>query len=282
MLPEGSDPTVSVQFDEQSSTASFVFGIPATPGEQGEPGIIDQITATAQTLAAGAQATAVADFDAETQELQLTFGIPQGAQGVQGPQGETGATGAAGPQGPQGETGATGAQGPSGLGSGVSDGAYGLPSQYNAYKMNNNFPLPYILVSNGVITDIQQRYVYVYPERTPWTTITLDSGWTAYNSDYIPMVQKSNDVVTICGAVKPTASTLIDGSGVDICTLPEGFRPNKTVNIMQKGSGVKNWVMRIYTSGLIKAFQMVTTNSTAYQSASTSEFMPISAQYTVW
>jgi len=73
------------------------------------------MTAEAETLPEGSDATASYDNGV------LTFGIPkgdtgatgptgpQGPQGIQGPQGERGATG------PQGETGATGPQGPQGI-----------------------------------------------------------------------------------------------------------------------------------------------------------------------
>ena len=75
---------------------------------------IHDMTAQAETLPEGAQATA--SYDAETGVM--SFGIPRGATGATGPQGEkgdTGAQGSQGPQGPKGETGATGPQGPQGI-----------------------------------------------------------------------------------------------------------------------------------------------------------------------
>lgn len=87
------------------------------------------MTAEAETLPAGSEATASYDNGV------LTIGVPTGATGATGPQGpkgdtgetgpqgpkgdngakgDTGATGATGPRGPQGETGATGATGPQG------------------------------------------------------------------------------------------------------------------------------------------------------------------------
>ena len=85
----------------------------------------DQMTAEAETLAPGSEATVEMDYTGEHPVMK--FGIPAGLQGVQGPQGpqgvqgekgETGDTGATGPQGeqgPKGDTGATGAQGPQGI-----------------------------------------------------------------------------------------------------------------------------------------------------------------------
>lgn len=73
--------------------------------------VVTGMTAEAETLPAGSEATAGYDNGV------LTIGVPTGATGAtgpQGPKGDTGATGATGPRGPQGETGATGATGPQG------------------------------------------------------------------------------------------------------------------------------------------------------------------------
>lgn len=74
---------------------------------------ITGMTATAETLPAGSEATA----SYSSADGLLTIGVPTGATGAtgpQGPQGETGPQGAVGPQGPQGIQGETGPQGPQG------------------------------------------------------------------------------------------------------------------------------------------------------------------------
>lgn len=92
-------------------------------------GEIEELTATAQTLAPGSQATA------SYQNGILTIGVPrgdkgekgdtgergpqgeqgvQGIQGIQGPKGDKGDTGSQGPKGDKGDTGAQGIQGPKG------------------------------------------------------------------------------------------------------------------------------------------------------------------------
>ena len=60
--------------------------------------VLDVVSAEAQTLPAGSDATA--NYDKANKTLKI--GIPTGPQGKQGVQGETGATGATGPQGPAG------------------------------------------------------------------------------------------------------------------------------------------------------------------------------------
>lgn len=68
------------------------------------------ITASADTLPAGSQATATYE------DGHLTVGVPTGATGATGPQGPKGDTGATGAQGPQGDKGDTGAKGDPGEG----------------------------------------------------------------------------------------------------------------------------------------------------------------------
>ena len=75
--------------------------------------VLDVVSAEAQTLPAGSEATANYDKTEKT----LKIGIPTGPQGIQGPQGEkgdTGETGATGPQGEVGPRGEPGATGPAG------------------------------------------------------------------------------------------------------------------------------------------------------------------------
>ena len=72
--------------------------------------VLDVVSAEAQTLPAGSEATA--NYNKANKTLQI--GVPTGPQGKQGVQGETGATGATGPQGEVGPKGDTGATGPAG------------------------------------------------------------------------------------------------------------------------------------------------------------------------
>ena len=83
---------------------------------------VEGLGVSAQTLAAGSQATVEKQVDSAG-AVTLAFGIPAGPQGEQGPQGiqgeqgptgQTGPQGETGPQGPKGDTGETGATGPEG------------------------------------------------------------------------------------------------------------------------------------------------------------------------
>ena len=108
----------------------------------------------------------------------------------------------------------------------------------------------------------------------PWTTLTLASGWAAYSTARTPKYRRVGSMVEIRGAIKPTAETSLGTSSVTFGNLPPGCRPvNMEVTAICHGSGVKEWLFTVDTDGNVCASRMRTMNSTAYQSAGTSEFM---------
>ena len=76
--------------------------------------VIENLSVSAQSLAAGASAWVRKDVTESPEAVSLTFGIPKGDTGDTGPQGPKGDTGDTGPQGPKGDTGDAGPQGPKG------------------------------------------------------------------------------------------------------------------------------------------------------------------------
>ena len=107
----GSASTATTKAGEAAQSASSAAQSAQTASEAVQE-LVD-ITASADTLPAGSQATAT------YANGHLTIGVPTGATGAtgpQGPKGDTGATGAQGPQGEKGDTGATGAKGDPGEG----------------------------------------------------------------------------------------------------------------------------------------------------------------------
>ena len=107
----GSASTATTKAGEAAQSASSAAQSAQTASDAVQE-LVD-ITASADTLPAGSQATATYE------DGHLTIGVPTGATGATGPQGakgDTGATGAQGPQGEKGDTGATGAKGDPGEG----------------------------------------------------------------------------------------------------------------------------------------------------------------------
>lgn len=94
-------PTVTVSRGGTDLNPVFTFAFHAVKGDKGEKGNTGDAagfaspTATAETLAPGAKATAsvTASGDSKTKKFDFKFGIPQGAKGDKGDRGEKGEKG---------------------------------------------------------------------------------------------------------------------------------------------------------------------------------------------
>jgi len=100
IIPTGTIPSGIDDFITRAGAA--LTAIPETIDES-----LGEITAEAETLAAGSDASASYDNTLK----QFTFGIPKGDKGDTGATGETGPRGPEGPEGPAGADGAPGADG---------------------------------------------------------------------------------------------------------------------------------------------------------------------------
>ena len=150
--------------------------------------------------------------------------------------------------------------------------------KYNENDTNGDYAL---IIGNGTSDIARSNALAVKWDGTletaqdiPWTELTLASGWTAYSTARTPMYRRVGSMVEVRGAVKPTAETSLGTSSVTFGNLPPGCRPvNMEVTAICQGSGVKEWLFTVDTDGNVCASRMRTMNSTAYQSAGTSEFM---------
>lgn len=109
---------------------------------------IESVTASAETLPAGSEATA--EFD----NWNLSFGIPRGEQGERGEKGEQGERGEQGIQGERGEQGIPGERGekgdkgdPGATGAGVASG--GTTGQVLAKRSNADYDTEWVNQSGG-------------------------------------------------------------------------------------------------------------------------------------
>lgn len=79
--------------------------------------------------------------------------------------------------------------------------------------------------------------------------ITYVSGWGEYNEDQSPTLKKCGNIVSLTGAVKPSAAVTPGQGGVQFMTIPEDFAPNqRTIQICQ-GSGARKWLIDILATG---------------------------------
>ena len=81
-----------------------------------------------------------------------------------------------------------------------------------------------------------------------WSTLTLASGISQYNSTNFPCrFKKQGKIVFVEGAVKGINTS----SGV-LATLPEGYRPNRPFYYIQSTSGGRINTLKITSSGSIE------------------------------
>lgn len=114
-----------------------------------------------------------------------------------------------------------------------------------------------------------------------WNTLTLASGWVAYETAQAPKYRKIGPLVELCGAVKPTAATVLNETAVAFGTLPAGYRPNSNRNQLCQASGTRSWLLTVYPNGNAGAARLRAQNSTSYQSAATTEWLTFHIMYFV-
>jgi hypothetical protein len=85
---------------------------------------------------------------------------------------------------------------------------------------------------------------------TEWHSATLSSSFKVYgdNSEVAPEYRRTDKVVEIRGQVAPTTA-ITSGGTATIFTLPEGYRPSKTVYALCQGSGKNTWLLSVTAGG---------------------------------
>ncbi len=87
-----------------------------------------------------------------------------------------------------------------------------------------------------------------------WHDAILTSSFKNYNNETTnrPRYRKIGDIVSIIGCVSPTSNIEGSGTGVEIFTLPAGYRPTGLgrTQICQ-GSGSNKWLLNISTGGVV-------------------------------
>lgn len=151
-------------------------------------------------------------------------------------------------------------------------------------RWNDNDPDNAFEVGNGVTGARSNAFAVGWDGTTThdgdvaWTTLTLDSGVTAYDANRTPRYRRWGQVVALTGAAKPTAEVAAGGT-LTICTLPEGCRPAQEVTSLQQGSSDAYWLLRITTAGVVTAERH--RNRTGNTAMGTSEWLPLNVTFMV-
>lgn len=115
-----------------------------------------------------------------------------------------------------------------------------------------------------------------------WIGVDIDSDsssqFTPYTVGNDPCYRKIDNVVTVCGVIKPKSA--ITGSSTNhlILTLPDGYRPKRNCVFVCQGSNINRWTLTIATSGNVSFARYGTTE---YVDCPTSAWLPFTATFMV-
>lgn len=90
-----------------------------------------------------------------------------------------------------------------------------------------------------------------------WITVTADKlgeNFAAYgnNSNHLPRYRKDGRVVEINGQLTFTKTITYSTTGIDMFTLPEGYRPARTIHTLCQGSGIGVWFLSVDSNGTVQ------------------------------
>lgn len=113
-------------------------------------------------------------------------------------------------------------------------------------------------------------------------TISYASGWSAYSISETPVLKKVGNNVTFYGAFKFTGSefTLNGTDKETIATIPEEYRPEKSVNALCQGSGSFAWLITVSAIDGTVAISRFRNESNVSQSINASRWFPFSLSWT--
>lgn len=104
----------------------------------------------------------------------------------------------------------------------------------------------YVKNDNGVF----ERFYTEYNEKdSGWITATLTNAFKAYTTGTDVKYRKVGKIVEIKGILTPTSDITGSSSTVEICTIPEGFRPSDEINVISQATSTNIWLLSITANG---------------------------------
>lgn len=87
---------------------------------------------------------------------------------------------------------------------------------------------------------------------TSWNNLTISSGFEVYSSGANPKYRVNGNLVTIMGAVKPTAIVTSNTTDVSMLSgIPSQYRPTFSQTFICQGSGINRWVLTVKSDGVV-------------------------------
>lgn len=104
---------------------------------------------------------------------------------------------------------------------------------------------------------------YIIEAPTIWTNCPTISGFVSYSSTSNPRVRRIGRIVSLQGILKNNSQITASNNETYMFTIPTGFRPSRTLNLVQQGSGTMRWLMCVNTDGRVSIARY--SNTTANQ-----------------
>ncbi|MBQ2895038.1 MAG: hypothetical protein IJE92_05920 [Clostridia bacterium] len=125
----------------------------------------------------------------------------------------------------------------------------------------------YSLCSKGLQLTFQRMYYtsswgdwYIVSGCSGWRNLTISSGFEVYGSGTTPKYRVNGNLITVTGAVKPTATVTSNTVGVEFASgIAEEFRPSVHQQFICQGSGINRWLLSVNTDGKLYVSRYGTT-----------------------
>ena len=87
---------------------------------------------------------------------------------------------------------------------------------------------------------------------TPWIDLTVADGFEVYGSGTTPQYRVNGNMVTVTGALKPTAAVTSNTTGVLMASgIKTQYCPKNTVAFVCQGSGINRWLLQLNQEGKV-------------------------------
>ena len=87
---------------------------------------------------------------------------------------------------------------------------------------------------------------------TSWRNLTVASGFENYSAADAPKYRVNGNLVTVTGAVKPTATVTSSTNGVTFASgIDAAFCPARSTQFVCQGSAISRWALTISPSGIL-------------------------------
>lgn len=113
-----------------------------------------------------------------------------------------------------------------------------------------------------------------------WENASLSSNFSVYSSTSVVRYRKYGKIIFVQGEVKPNSALTGSSSGVNIFTLPSGFRPSKSLQFLCQGSVAYKWLCTINSAGNVN-FSRYSKEGSGYVDTSTSTWLPFNFSFII-